>query len=117
MLQTMQQIWGMSLTYLFCRLRSTGGSTATGGIGDGVRNVVLVLIGGTTVVVGREATAGLPADVERTVGGGSTMFLPNAGEGDLAVRPSNETPLLPCAAAGRAEPNLAGGGAGGWSLA
>lgn len=63
--------------YLFCRVRSAGGSTATGGIGDGVRNAVLVLIGGTTVVVGRDATDGLPADEERTVGGGSTMFRPN----------------------------------------
>jgi hypothetical protein len=64
--------------YLFCRARSAGGSTATGGIGDGVCSVVLLaLIGGTTVVVGRDATAGLPADAERTVGGGSTMFRPN----------------------------------------
>lgn len=43
------------------------------------------------------------------------MFRPNAGEGDLAVRPSSETPLLPWPE--RAPlPNLAGGG-GGWSLA
>jgi hypothetical protein len=64
--------------YLFCRVRSGGCSAATGGIGDGVRNVVLlVLIGGTTVVVGLDTTAGLPADAERTVGGGSTMFRPN----------------------------------------
>lgn len=78
--------------------------------------VVLVLIGGTTVAVGRAAMAPvLPADAERTVGGGSTMFRPNAGEGDLAVRPSSETPLLPWPE--RAPlPNLAGGG-GGWSLA
>jgi hypothetical protein len=46
-------------------------------MGDGVRNAVLVLIGGTTVVVGRDATDGLPADDERMVGGGSTMFRPN----------------------------------------
>ena len=58
-------------------MRSAEGSTATGGIGDRVRKVVLVLIGGTTVVVGREATAGLPADDERAAGGGSTMFRPN----------------------------------------
>lgn len=64
--------------YLFCRGRSTGDSTATGGIGDGVRIAVLVLIGGTTVAVGRDTMAAvLPADAERTVGGGSTMFRPN----------------------------------------
>jgi hypothetical protein len=64
--------------YLFCRVQSAGRSTATGGIGDGVRNaVLLVLIGGTTVVVGLDAMAGLPADVERTTSGGSTMFRPN----------------------------------------
>ena len=38
-----------------------------------------------------------------------------AGEGDLTVRPSRETPLLPCGV--RAPlPNLIGGG-GEWSLA
>ena len=65
--------------YLFVRLRSTGESTtATGGIGDGVRSVVLVLIGGTTVAVVRAAAlANLPADADRTGGGGSTMFRPN----------------------------------------
>lgn len=66
------------------------------------------------MVVGRDATAGLPADDERTVGGGSTMFRPNAGEGDLAERPSRDTPLLPCAILPL--PNLPGGG-GGWSAA
>ena len=66
--------------YLFVvRLRSTGQSTATGGIGDGVRSAVLVLIGGTTVAVGRAtaALANLPADADRTGGGGSTMFRRN----------------------------------------